>query len=248
MVAFVTAVFVSVANPPLSYAGWPTEFTADFNFYSTDMTPITVVLHSLNEQERSLRTILHVPRAAIVYASNYHPSQSQPQLPDMIDTDHIQIAVTFPDGKPLSVRGHQLGAEQHVDDFTAIKSLRSQEYVADIYYAYPDWERIMLERKKDYQIVDRYKGLPHALGDYYLGQSGVDQFALSYCFTELRPEYFCRTELRIGPSLVGNVSFLDFRLHGGRTFLNDRAKKIREIVCGYAEPPCTSKKNSRKVH
>ena len=219
---------------------WPAEFMADFDYYSTDLSPVAVTLRNPNDPDSLHRTVLNIPRAAIVFANNYHP-RKQPKLPDAIETDHIQIALAYPDGKPLITYALEMAAAQHINIYEAMKRARSDEFVAQIYYSAPDnpWEaRVRESQAALLKVKDTYEGMLHAPADYYIGEAGVDEFVEIYCYPEATPIYFCGTKMRVSPSITAEVSFVDFRFHGGRAYVNERARKFREAVCRFIVPSC----------
>jgi hypothetical protein len=234
------ALMVVLATVSASAQGrWPAEFMASFDFYSIDMTPVAVTLRNPNDADSAHKTLLHIPRAAIVYANNYDASR-MPQLPDAIETNDIQLALTYPDGKPLSLHAAEMAAAEKISAAAAIKALRLQQYSGNVGYSAPNnpWEELVREGLARLEIVDTYEGMPHGPADNYLGQQGIDEFMHVHCYPEATPIYFCSTEMRIGPTLVAQVSFADFRFHGGRAYANERARKFREIVCRYTVPQC----------
>jgi hypothetical protein len=220
---------------------WPGDQHLPFDFYSLDLTPIEVTLRNFNDPDAQHKTILRIPRAYILFAHNYDAGKVS-QLPDVIETDELQILLTYPDGRPLSVQAHEIAAERHIDEKTAIDSLRLKEYSATVHYV-PPGAHYEDGLRRDFgltKVIDRYQGLAHARSglDDYLGEPGVDTFVYLSCSLERNPEFFCAASVRVGPTLTARVSFADFRLHGGRAYANERIRKFREIVCRYAEPPC----------
>jgi hypothetical protein len=219
--------------------GWPTEFAGGLYFYSTDPTPVEVVLDNPDSRRPAHPAVLHVPRAAIIFADNYDPAGLD-QLPDKIETSLVILALTYPDGKPLILHAQELAAQKHITLYDAIRALRLQEYKAEIRYTPPDnpWEARERAGRVRFEIKDKYEGMPHAPADYYFGQRGVDEFVRVHCYPEATPTYFCETQMRIAPAVVAAVNFADFRFHGGRAYLNKRARTLRELVCRYVEPSC----------
>jgi hypothetical protein len=239
--------FLAILNSVVAHAGgWPTEFTGSLYFYSTDPTPITVTLRNPNDPNVEHKTVLHVPRAAIVFANDYDAAKLS-GLPDKIETDDIVLALTYPDGKPLILHAKELAAEKKISLYEAIKDLRLQEYAAQLGYTSPDnpWEARVLDDQVTHTIADTYEGMPHAPGEYYFGKRGSDEFVRVHCYSEAVPSYFCKMGMRVSPSLIAWADFADFRFHGGRRYLNERARKLRDAVCRYIDPPCT-KTDGRK--
>lgn len=218
---------------------WSVEFDSSPYFFSADATPVEVILRNPNDHDPLHRALLHVPRAAIVFANFYDPAQMS-QVPDRIDTNDLRLAVTYPDGRPLSIAAKELAEARKISFAAAVTSLRAEEYSGEIGYSAPDnpWEARVREELSKLKIVDTYDGLLHADGDNYLGQAPTDAFVHIFCYPEATPTYFCKTKMRISPSVVARVDFSDFRFRGGRSFANERARKFRSIVCSYVEPQC----------
>jgi hypothetical protein len=237
--ALALAITLFFFSLPAARAGWPTQFMLPSDFYSTDPAPIEVVLRTPNDTEETHKVTLHVPRAAIVFANGYS-GRSLPKLPDNVVTNEIIVAVVYPDGEPLSVKATEIATQRKVSLTTAIEGLRLRQYTAQLHYSGPNriWEELTQQSREQFKIVDSYDGLQHAPADYYFGEDGVDVFRRSYCYPEATSIYFCKTEMRAGPGLTASVDFPDFRLHGGRAYLNERVHKFREIVCRYSDPPC----------
>ena len=47
------------------------------------------------------------------------------------------------------------------------------------------------------------------------------------------PSFFCNYEIILSPDVRATASFIDFRMHGGRDFANERIANIREVLCGF---------------
>jgi len=220
---------------------WPAEFMADFNYYSTDLSPIEVTLRQTNDPDLSHRTVLKVPRAALTFVNSFTPKK-EPRLPDALETNQIEIALAYPGDKPLITYATEMAAVQHISIYDAMKKARSEEFVADISYSAPDnpWEaRVRESQAHLLKVKDTYEGMPHAPADYYIGETGVDEFMEVHCYPEATPIYFCRTKMRVSRSITAEVNFVDFRFHGGRAYLNEHARAFREALCRSMVPDCS---------
>lgn len=97
--------------------------------------------------------------------------------------------------------------------------------VADIRLAF-------LERKAE--RLPQFEGLrayrlrwtEDSIEERFLGEPGEDRFTLLQCWTG-----GCQTEIRIGPNLIGQMSFPDFRQHGGRAYANEQIAATQKQVC-----------------
>jgi hypothetical protein len=91
-----------------------------------------------------------------------------------------------------------------------------------------------------------FDGLTYLAGntrrDIYLGEDGRDEFAKVDCslHAEANPIYFCKTAFRVGGDLVARADFVDFRFHGGRTFLNERVRVLRQALCQFLDGMCSA--------
>lgn len=225
---------------------WPAEYTFPTYFYSTDMSPVQVTLKQFTDPDPTHKQVLRIPRAAIIFANGYLPKDVDP-LPDTITTDHLTIAVTYPDGEPLSVRAKKLSVEKRLAESVVIhRLLHPVIYKADIFYIKPGlpWEEKHRQQQSKLKFIDYYDGLRHVAADVYIGETGRDEFMEVRCTPEATPNYRCETVTRLGPNLVGNVDFPDFRFKGGRQYANERARRLREIVCQFVDPPCSDDKTS----
>jgi len=232
------AVFVAGAAT-VAHARWPAEFTAPFNYYSIDPAPIEVTLVNANDPDPANGRVLLIPRAAIVALAEYDASRV-PRLPDKLRTGDIEIVVTYPDGKPLSIRAAEIAAASPSRTRVDWRALRQEEYLVHLHPAGAgnQWEERTRQDLSRFKIIDQYDGLPHAPADNYFGNAGVDQFSRIHCYPEANPNYFCTMQMRIGFGIIAIASFPDFRFQGGRSFANERARRLREIVCRYVKEPC----------
>jgi hypothetical protein len=80
------------------------------------------------------------------------------------------------------------------------------------------------ERLQDFEGLRAYR-LKYE-GDQFLGEPGEDRFTVMQCWTGE-----CHTDIRIGPNLIGWMSFPDFRNNGGRAYANEQIAIIQKRVC-----------------
>jgi hypothetical protein len=210
-------------------ARWPPGYDSPLYFHSTDASLIEATLG---------QTVFRLPRAAVVFAEHYEPSR-MPWLPDKVVTDDLQLVVTY-DGKPLSFSAQQLAGEKQISEDAAIEALRLQHFSASLRVvpAGHPWEQHVRAQLARLPIVDRYDGLPHAVGDTYIGQEGVDTFLKIDCYPDGTASHFCTAAMRLSPTLIAYVAFPDFRYHGGRAFANDRLRAFHDVICRYAASGC----------
>jgi hypothetical protein len=211
------------------------------HFRSTDMAHVDV---TLGVRSPSAFAKLQIPRAAIVSFFDVYPPRGYPidlkglhRVPDSIAVQTVNVELAFPSGQPLSVRRVQALGE---DRTTATDVARREETDIGVTYVAPDWpwEQRVRESQTRLKLVDRFDGLQHAPGDTYVGEEGVDDFVEIKCFPEVHPTHFCTVTLRVARNLVATARFVDFRVNGGRAFVNARSRWIRERICGYVVPDC----------
>src|SRR5689334_11002209 len=145
-------------------ARWPPGYDSPLYFHSTDASLIEATLG---------QTVLRLPRAAVVFAEHYEPSR-MPWLPDKLATEDLQLVLSY-DGKPLSLSVQELATEKQISEDAAIEALRLEHYSASLRVVPADhpWEQHVRAQLARLPIVDRYDGLPHAVGDTYVGEAGV---------------------------------------------------------------------------
>ena len=125
LLPFIVAIALFV--PPAAADYVPYFVSAPFNYFSTDLSPVEISL-GIPQYDKASRTIksvrrdqakgfvegppfsvVSIPRAYIMYAERYSSSRKALPgfrhriLPDRIITDHLILAVAYPDGAPLSV-------------------------------------------------------------------------------------------------------------------------------------------------
>jgi hypothetical protein len=230
---------------------WPAVYDSPIYYYSTDLSPITLTLRNFNEPDLGRRALLRIPRAYVVFVRHYEPKDLN-RLPDVVDTEAVKVALTFPDGKPLSVHGLELGTTNGRGMWQALHELRSQQYDADLSYVPPEipWEERTRTLFGPLRGADTLDGLEHFRSrgiDVYFGRQGIDEFIYIRCspFEQAHPIYFCTTGVRLARDLVARIMFLDFRFHGGRSFANERVRAFREAVCRFIVPACSETATAR---
>ena len=232
---------------------WPAIYTLPFHYFSIDSRPIEVTLRHSNDPDHSHSVILKIPVAYIVYVTGYS-QQKLPRLPDCLETNYIELALTYPEGKALSIHAYEMGSERHpgsdrrIGFEAAAKSLRAQQYAVQLNYVRPDipWEERVRQPPKFMSEAGTYDGMTYIAGntrrDNYLGEEGRDEFVRVSCAlkAEARPYYFCETTFRVAGDLVARADFVDFRFNGGREFLNERVRVLRQALCRFFEDRCSA--------
>ena len=208
------------------------------DFFSLDSAPVQVDFTSPNLREAA-KTLAHlrIPRSYIVRAENY--SIRKGPLPDHIATP--ALAVRFIDsGEAWTMASMKLGDYQ----------LRPREYYVWLRAnANPNGRIDRQATIAGYGSVrqpDRYEGLVHFSGgkEVYVGDAS-DSFESISCFQQLNPQWFCTYQIEIGEEFSVSATFLDFRMHGGRAYANERARFVREFVCKFTDCELDEMRRSR---
>ena len=260
--------------PPATADYVPYFIGAPFNYFSTDTKPIEVSLgiprydkasgtiksvrrNSANELvDGPPIAVVRIPRAYIMFANNYTSSRRalpgfrHEILPDRIVTNHLILAVAYPDGSPLSVSYgafHRnkpnlklLGRD--IDKIRKDKQARSIVLLADI----SSWSnqnardsntlspRVRSNVPKFVDIVDgfqHFRGI--GTGQYYY-DNGPDEIRVIKCFGDpatTQPGVYCKYTFPLNDYLLVNLDFLDFRIHGGRDFARERIRAFKKFAC-----------------
>ena len=92
-----------------------------------------------------------------------------------------------------------------------------------------------LDRHETYDgIEQRFRSGLDGGTSHHFGEFDHDEFKLITCSSGPRhPSWWCDYHFTVEPGLRGTAKFVDFRLHGGRAFANERVGLIRRTVCGF---------------
>jgi hypothetical protein len=86
----------------------------------------------------------------------------------------------------------------------------------------------------DYQGFKHYRD-PDGMGTgHYYFDNGSDDIRAIKCFgtfNDTPPGHFCTYSLAMNPSIFAELTFLDFRMHGGRPFVRDRIRVFKKFAC-----------------
>ena len=210
--------------------------------FSTELSPVRVTLRNRNDPEPDHRATVTVPKAYIVY---FDGVSHTPRLSSSLETSEIELDLTYPDGKPLTVHAGEIAKTSGGSLEIAGRSLRSQHISVTLSYVRPDipWELRLRQRNQSTIDAEPFEGLAHVIKngrDYYFGDERSDQFIQVLCFpyANAMAQYFCSTYMRVGGDVIATVKFVDFRFNGGRAFLNERIRFVRATVCRFLENAC----------
>ena len=196
--------------------------------FSLDPTPLQIDLTTKDAPQASVK--LRMPRSFVRFANNY--SSRQGPLPQHFASDHIAIRFVG-DGEAWSVAFARVGT---LDP----EKLRAEEYGVALYPVRSPRRRT--EREASWaqgghvRQPAAYDGLVQYSGanEVFLGDAS-DLFEQISCSRQAHPSWFCTYEIDITDGVFAVASFLDFRMHGGRAYANQRARAVREVVCRFTD-------------
>ncbi len=236
-----------------------TAFSGRQFYYSTSMDPITVnfMWPDFNRPESRIQDTVFLPRAYIVFAAGYASKPARDlgqdladsqrhgyeELPETIRTDSLRILLAYPDGEPFT-RSLRKWRDDAYKKAMGTNIARSHMYSARISYIYNSnlmpFPQFTTEREKGRPLKE-FEGLlfnPKVTLPKYYSKPG-DDFFYAKCNDQIekaRPERFCTYAVPLGKNYLALVDFLDFRLHGGRAFADERIAAFRRAMCKYF--PC----------
>lgn len=186
--------------------------------HTQDMTPLQIRMR-VKAEDRGV--MLNVPRAyvSLSYRSGY-------RLPAAFDSNHIQLsfdtegrAAKFADTPQRAKSTH---VELHASRYQRPKKSPAEVLKAPIAMPSESFEGLVPTKHSSSSYL------------YYPG-SAADQFSLAICFSERNADFFCTYYFDAADFVTGEAHFMDFRLHGGRKFANERLRFARSTVCRYLE-------------
>lgn len=223
-----------------------TAYAGSHFYFSAEMDPVTVSFGAAG----SSAARFEIPRAYIFYASGYSQERHE-TLPAEIDVGKLGLMLTFPDGEPygFAVRNYKWHDDPHKR--AATEALRERRYIALIdqaedpasYAAPPRDTQGRLH--ESYSHAGRNYGMDHYRtqggGEYFFG-GAEDGLLQASCVKDSGDRTFCKYFIALGGNTVAIVSFLDFRYHGEREYLDARVRVFRAALCPYfdctvARPP-----------
>ncbi len=271
LLAFLAA--LALFMPPAAADYVPYFVSAPFNYFSTDMRPIEVSLgipqyDKASGTVKSVRrnsakelvdgppiSVVHIPRAYIMFANTYSSSRRALSgfrheiLPDRIVSDHLTLAVAYPDGSPLSVSYgafHRnkpnlklLGRD--IDKIRKDEQARAIVLLANIYVSQNNnmrnTEVLSYKVFGGPEYVGMYEGFKHYRGSgtsqsFY--DLGSDDIVAIRCYGNMEiapPGVYCSYRFPLNSSIEVEMHFLDFRIHGGRAFARDRVRAFKKFAC-----------------
>ncbi|SCC81399.1 hypothetical protein [Saliniramus fredricksonii] len=221
--------FAVLAIAPANADTVPGFVAGDNRHLSFDPSPVTV-LFRYSDGVRELR----IPRQYIVIASGDFSSRDGP-IPDQIDTHAVTLAIAYPDGEAWTIATR---------DYIREHGTSARMVGAEMRY---EFNKVVVRRSGPVDYRTRSYGSERAERDaetgllsFTQGKSNIrfigdesDYFGDIDCSQALNPRWLCDYRAHITHNIAITASFVDFRLHGGREFANQRMRFIRETVCTF---------------
>lgn len=271
---FIAALALFVRAAAADYV--PYSVSAPFKYFSTDMTPIEVSLGIPQYDEasgtiKSVRrdpvkgfvdgspvSIVSIPRAYIMSAESYSSSRKalpgfrHDILPDKIVTDHLVLAVAYPDGTPLSVSYGAFNSKKpdlsllgrDIDKISKDKQARAIVLLADISVSpnnnMRDSDVLAQKIFGGSEYVGMYEGFKQYRSrnnidrSQYFYDVGTDDIIAVRCYGNPEsafPGFYCAYRFPLNESIMVSMDFLDFRFHGGRVFARERIRAFKKFAC-----------------
>ncbi|WP_213291128.1 hypothetical protein [Bradyrhizobium sp. sGM-13] len=218
----------------------PNRVPADYLHFSLDMTKIRISLgnDAVSKANADIPDLV-VPRAYVVFVEGA-PHSSQGPLPPRLKSDDVELMFVDGSGEAWSIAVSQRARRDGIDGSTAGNRMRAEQtdvqIKANARVDFGEFARANVIRSAPNRQDDSFEGLAHYRGvasySHYIGQSD-DEFFSARCEGRLNPVFLCQYTMSITNGVVAYVSFVDFRLYGGRTYANRRLRFVREVVCRY---------------
>jgi hypothetical protein len=220
-------------------------------YYTRDMDPVKVTLLSNPRDKATSRQLaeFEMPRAYI-YLSSFHSEKDFPTLPSHIETNKIYIALTYPDGLPYSVALHQVEKriasewrQGNLRQAPAAKQLRPLLMTAEIMGSVPNAYDSAIFHPRSYQhylggyeTLRRYSTL--GISELYFGKPDdlIRKIRCPRSLDQANPKHLCEYYIVLSSNVVAKVAFVDFRVHGGLAFAEERIRAFKAVICRYI--PC----------
>lgn len=231
--------------------------SAPFYYYSTDLSPIDISFGrdrpgSIEIDPWEDKLTITLPRAYIVYANGYsskaRKGPTYKTLPQRLRTNHVQLLLTYPDGKPYSITQSKSGVEKpdptawgmgkDIATWPPRRQSRAAAIKADIHLSNTDMRKKFGPNRYQTYLGERdgfrrFSGLGGGSMEY-LYDDGPDDIRRVACTRELEksnPVFFCTYTIVLNKNLWAELQFIDFRLHGGRPFARERIRVFKKAIC-----------------
>ena len=229
-------------------------------YFSTDMTPITV--HFVRNRDaftpetarrQPVIATARIPRAYVIFASPYR-QPDYPVLPDEIWVTQLDIVLVDPEGEPYSLIWTRLRDEglSYSDATGHLRPLRSHvrlnastmEYATTL----TPHEAAAGQVESSIDGVSEFRHSDSGPVFFRFPENGsIRIIECAMNVERSHPSFFCSYQIRLSADVIASAHFIDFRLHGGRDFANERIANIREALCGFVtcDPRWAATRTSR---
>jgi hypothetical protein len=241
MVARHLALLCLLLPTSASRADYVPQRGADSIFlFSTDLSPVTVRLFHEKVGKADFPDAV-IPRAYIVAVGDRDGSQSP--LPDEFEAQHFEIMFMDGSGEAWNVAVSDASKAEGISLKAAGERLRPKPLLADIRTTtIPDGRP-----KGEIRDKAKYKPQPSSADgltmyrdgasrfEYYFGEP-IDSFVVTRCAgpaTQSARGQFCEFTVSISSLIVADISFVDFRTNGGRSWANQKLRSARQQICKF---------------
>ena len=184
-------------------------------------------------------------------------------LPDEVFCNKIGFAIYYDDGKPAwryKSREERDAVRNRTSDPSVFGKVPSAEFrrtidvgrfskvTADVFPIGPGWptkpKPLAVDKGQkigEYEGFDVYEFGPSLYRSYVDFNSGDGIFYVE-CpapIEKSHPEFYCKASVKLNDQIGAELSFIDFRLHGGRAFLRERIAAWKSHMCEalHCNPP-----------
>lgn len=235
--------------PGSAYAGKAYYFTTSEELVKVNFSVSRKYIGLEERKKLSPLVVGEIERAYIYFATGYNQNTYK-ILPDEIWVPQVHLMLTYPDGLPLS---QAITKKQKTLQSTGRKSskviaarkLRSSIYTV-VLRAISDNANRQFNTIRNPFAIDRGEKLIGQTSDglqhYAAGPKGpmvyldheepiLRRINCSKDLERSHSQYYCKYQIILSENLLAEASFVDFRFHGGRSFVQKRILRLREILC-----------------
>ena len=216
-------------------------------FFTTKMDPIDVALWPdlRIKADRPPVARFSLPRAYIFYVSRAADKSTKP-LPQSVQARSVNIMLIYPEGIPYSHAIRDYNKKHRVSSWVAAGKLRPRLLIAkirgvlgDAYnlsYLFPESKNTKVKRET---YVGTYSGLKHyttggIIETFYGPETAlIRKIRCGRSLAKTHPRFFCTYYVVLSNHLISEVDFVDFRVHGGVQFAEERVRAFKATICQY---------------
>lgn len=220
---------VALGTAPARGDAVPGIGTWEYYHNSIDPSPVTVRF----VYQDGTRDLM-IPRKYIFFATGDFSSRDGP-IPDLIETHSVRLALAYPDGEAWTVaireyaREHGVGMRRAADEMRSVFVRLEIRRSGPVDYRTRSHGSERAERDAETGLLSFTQGRSNIR---FIGDES-DYFGDIDCSQALNPRWLCDYRAHITHNIAITASFVDFRLHGGREFANQRMRFIRETACTF---------------